>query len=150
MLLFVVLLKVKKLLSVVVEVDHSLWPSSDGEMVVFAHIRFLCSGVANLCFAARQKHKYLVDGIRLKMRALSMKSEPIFFNIQLRWNRSDVTSTCQLAVAGFLCTLSVSYSHAEWALYIYHTKVEDPLIATVWIARPMGKALLFHLFPCLF
>ena len=49
-LLFVVLLELKKLLSVVVAVDHSLWHSSDGEMVVFAHFGFLCPGVANICF----------------------------------------------------------------------------------------------------
>jgi hypothetical protein len=36
-LLFVVLLNMKKLLPVVVEVDHSQWQSSDGEMVVLAH-----------------------------------------------------------------------------------------------------------------
>ena len=45
---FVMLLELKKLLSVVVEVDHSMWQSSDGEMIVFAHFGFLCPGVALL------------------------------------------------------------------------------------------------------
>jgi hypothetical protein len=65
-LLFVVLLKLKKLLSVVVEVDPNLWQSSDVEMVVLAHF-------ANLSFCCELKiHSF---GFRASVKEASMVNE---------------------------------------------------------------------------